>query len=62
MQRTYYGSPRVCLATAVEECKAEIMRRDCSLTALEAHRLAIDSVVKQNPEILKRYRLDCQAA
>jgi len=62
MHYYYTGTPRVCLAAAVEEKKREIMARDCSLTALEGHRLAIDAVLKGNPEILKSYRLDVQSA
>jgi len=46
------------LASLVEEKKKELMARDSALTALEAHRLAIDAVVSKNPDVVTLYRAD----
>jgi hypothetical protein len=46
------------LANLVEDKKKELMARDSALTALEAHRLAIDAVVNKNPDVVKLYRAD----
>jgi hypothetical protein len=45
------------LANMVEDKKKELMARDCALTALKAHRLAIAFVSQQNPEVVKDYCL-----
>jgi hypothetical protein len=42
----------------VEDKKKELMARDLALTALEAHRLAIQGVVGKNPDIVTLYRAD----
>jgi hypothetical protein len=46
------------LAIKVEDKKRELMARDSALTALEAHRLAIDAIVNKNPDVIKLYRAD----
>jgi len=46
------------LANMVEDKKKELMARDLALTALEAHRLAIQGVVGKNPDIVTLYRAD----
>ncbi len=62
MDRYYTGSPRTCLAQAVEDRKKELMARDHGLTELAAHRRAIELTVKANPEIVKSYRMDVKSA
>jgi phage shock protein A len=62
MERYYTGSPRTCLAQAVEDAKKELMARDRDLTELAAHRKAIELTVKANPEIVKSYRMDARSA
>jgi len=46
------------LANLVEDKKKELMARNCALTALEAHRLAIQAVTGKNPDIVTLYRAD----
>ena len=46
------------LANLVEDKKKELMARDLALTVLEAHRLAIQAVVGNKPDILARYRAE----
>ena len=46
------------LANLVEDKKKELMARDPALTALAAHRLAMDAVVNKNPDVVKLYRSD----
>ena len=46
------------LAIKVEDKRHELMQRDPALTALEAHRLAIQDVLGKNPDILTLYRAD----
>ena len=46
------------LANLVEDKKKELMARDSMLTALEAHRLAMDAIVNKNPDVVKLYRAD----
>jgi len=44
------------LANFVEDKKKELMARDAALTALEAHRLAIQAVIGKNPDVVTLYR------
>lgn len=46
------------LANLVEDKKKELMARDSALNALEAHRLAIQTVIGNKPEIIALYRAD----
>ena len=48
------------LANLVEDKKKELMARDSALTALEAHRMAIDAIVNRNPDVVKLYRADAE--
>lgn len=46
------------LAQKIEDKKRELMSRNPALTALEAHRLAIQDIVSRNPDVVKLYRAD----
>ncbi len=46
------------LANLVEDEKKKLMALDSALTALEAHRMAIDAVVNKNSDVIKLYRAD----
>jgi hypothetical protein len=46
------------LAILVEDKKKELMARNSALSALEAHRLAMDAVVNKNHDVVKLYRAD----
>ena len=46
------------LANLVEDKKRELMARDLALTALKAHRLAIQEVVGKNPDVITLYRAE----
>ncbi len=47
-------------ARLVEGEKLVLMNRDPKLTALDAHRLAMQAITKEKPELVKSYRLDAQ--
>ena len=46
------------LANLVEDKKKEMMAGNAALTALEAHRLAIQAVAGKNPDVIALYRAD----
>ena len=46
------------LANLVEDKKKELIARNPALTALAAHRLAMDAVVNKDPDIVTLYRAD----
>ena len=46
------------LANLVEDKKKELMARNNALTALEAHKIAMDAIVNKNPDVVKLYRAD----
>ena len=46
------------LANLVEDKKKELMARDSALTALEAHRLAIQAVIGKNRDVVTLYRAE----
>ncbi len=49
------------LARLVEGEKLALMNRDPKLIALDAHRLAIQAIAKEKPELIKSYRLDARS-
>ncbi len=48
------------LANLVEHRKKELMARDSALSALEAHRLAIQAVMGKNPDVVTLYRKEAE--